>query len=170
MAPAIFGGLTASIRSESGWLTHNVPVNETLRFTVLVPDYEVNTEEARHLMPESYPSDVVLSNVSRSILMCEGLRCGDMSLLLSACNDQLHEPYRKQAIPSFDVIKQIANNENAALVISGSGPACLLIHDRPLSDSARFRIITLPEHWAMQELPISSGPEYSEGDLWQAII
>ncbi len=171
-APSVYGGFTASMHGSEGWICHPIPVNETLRFTVMIPDFEVSTEDAKALLPENYPQKIAAVNGAKAILTAEALRTGDMDLLRDAASDQLHEPYRKTLIPNFDTVKYIAEADNGGVVvISGSGSTCLLISDRPLSDRAAVRIITLPEHWAVQELPVSSGPEYQENDdLWQEII
>ena len=170
-APAVYGGLTASLSGFSGYRAARLPVNETLRFTVLVPDIEMRTEEERAILPESYPRESAVSNVAHAVMMCEALKTGDISLLRDAAHDLLHEPSRKLLIPSFDIVKEICEADTGgALVISGSGSSCLLISDHPLSDRAALSVMTLPEHWAVMELPVSSGPEYMENGVWQAII
>ena len=170
-APSVFGGLTASMRGTNGWITHSIPLNETLRFTVFIPDVEVSTEEARASLPESYPRKVAAANGGKAILMSEALRCGDIDLLRQAAADQIHEPYRRKLIPNFDIVKKtVEYDTGGALVISGSGSTCLLISDYPLSDPAALKIMILPEHWSIQELPVSTGPEYQENDIWQGII
>ena len=170
-APSVFGGLTASMRGTNGWITHSIPLNETLRFTVFIPDVEISTEEARASLPESYPRKVAAANGGKAILMSEALRCGDIDLLRQAAADQIHEPYRRKLIPNFDIVKKtVEYDTGGALVISGSGSTCLLISDHPLSDPAALKIMILPEHWSIQELPVSTGPEYQENDIWQGII
>ena len=171
-APSVYGGLTASMVGSQGWITHAIPVNETLRFTVMIPDVEIRTEDAKKLLPDSYPGRVAAVNGAKAILTAEALRTGNMDLLWEAATDQLHEPYRRTLIPNYDTVKSVAESDNGGVVvISGSGSTCLLISDRPLSDPAAVKIMTLPEHWNVQELPVSSGPEYQENDdLWQAII
>lgn len=170
-APSVFGGLTASMKGSSGWITRSLPFSEMLRFTVLIPDYEVLTSEARAILPESYPRSVAASNAGKAILLCEALRTGDMALLKEAATDQIHEPYRGTLIPNYETVRAIAEEDTGGvLVISGSGSTCLLISSRPLSGKAAFQIMTLPEHWAVKELPVCSGPERLEIDSWQAII
>ena len=170
-APAVYGGLTASMSGRKGWVASQLPLNENLRFTVLVPDFEVETSDAVSILPDSYPRGVASGNAAKAVFMTEALRLGDIEMLRDAARDQLHEPYRKTLIPNFETVKAITENDTGgALVISGSGSTCLLISDRPLSSSAMLSVMTLPEHWAVQELPVSSGPEYAEDDLWQAII
>ena len=170
-APSIFGGLTASMQGTSKWISRPLNINDILRFTVLIPDYEVLTEEARQILPESYPRAVAASNAARAVLLCRALEKGDISLLRETARDQIHEPYRSTLIPSFAAVKQLAEADTGGVVvISGSGSTCLLISDRPLSDRTAWNIMTLPEHWAVQELPVCTGPERWENDTWQAIF
>lgn len=170
-APSIFGGLTASMKGSAGWLTRSLPYSDLLRFTALIPDYEVLTSEARAILPESYPRPVAASNAGKAILLCEALRTGDISLLKEAAADQIHEPYRGTLIPNYATVKAITEEDTGGvMVISGSGSTCLLISSRSLSGSASFQIMTLPEHWAVQELPVCSGPEILENDSWRTII
>ena len=170
-APSVFGGLTASMKGSSEWITRSLPCSDLLRFTALIPDYEVLTAEARAILPESYPRAVAASNSGKAILVCEALSTGDIRLLKEAATDQIHEPYRRTLIPNFETARTIAEEDTGGVVvISGSGSTCLLISDRPLGDRAAFRIMTLPEHWAVQELPVCGGPEILENDSWQTII
>ena len=114
---------------------------------------------------------LMAANAGKAILLCEALRTGDMALLKEAATDQIHEPYRGTLIPNYETVRAIAEEDTGGvLVISGSGSTCLLISSRPLSGKAAFQIMTLPEHWAVKELPVCSGPERLEIDSWQAII
>jgi homoserine kinase len=170
-APSVFGGLTASMRGTDAWISRRLSCSEGLRFTALVPDYEVLTSEARAILPESYPRAVAASNAGRAILLCDALRTGDIRLLKEAARDQIHEPYRRTLIPNFDTVQKITEEDTGGiLVISGSGSTCLLISDHSLTAGASFRIMTLPEHWTVQELPVCGGPERMEDGVWQAII
>ncbi len=170
-APSVYGGLTASMEGRDSWITRQLPVSDLLRFTVMVPDYKIQTEEARAILPESYPRSIAAGNIGKGILTCEALRTGDISLLQEAARDQIHEPYRGKLIPDFESVRRIAEADTGGvLVISGSGSTCLLISNRPLSDKAAWSIMTLRAHWAVQELPIAGGPEIMENDTWQEII
>lgn len=164
-APCFFGGLTASTEYKDRYVSHHLSLQEDLYFTVLIPDFEVSTEEARAILPESYPREVAAANGGRLLYMCEGLRTGSFSLLQIGARDALHEPYRCQLIPGFDTIKELTEREShGILLISGSGSTCLLISKIPLSETVRCRIAQIKDHhWQIKELRPAIGTEI-EGD------
>ena len=129
VAPAIFGGLTASTKLVNGKYHHSkYKVSNKLNFTILIPDFKTSTEEARKILPKVYPKNEVVETISHSILMVEALSKGDFELLKSVCRDYVHEPYRKTLIKDYDIIKkQVEKNGDAVLIISGSGPTLLCI-------------------------------------------
>ena len=129
IAPAIFGGLTASVQFENGYYYHNkYRVSNKLYFTVLIPDFKTSTKMARKLLPKNYKKDEVVSTISHCILLVEALQNGDFDLLKAVCRDYVHEPYRKKLIADYDYIKKIVEkNGDAVLLISGSGPTLLAI-------------------------------------------
>ncbi len=140
-APAFFGGLTACLKDGDTYLARNLSLHEDWRFTVLIPDFEVSTEEARGILPAVYPRADAASNGAHAILTCEALRTGDLSLLKAAAKDLIHEPYRRTLIHDFDIIRDIAEEDtDGVFLISGSGSTCLLISKRPLSEDAEDMI------------------------------
>lgn len=172
-APCIYGGLSACmIRSDGSYLTRKLPLSEVFQFTVLIPDFEVFTHEARSILPDSYPRSVAAGNGAHAVLLTEAFRTSDLDLLKEAAIDQLHEPYRKTLIPHFDEVKELAEADtDGKLLISGSGSTCLLISSRPLSASAASRISSLPEEWKVLPLQAAhQGAEYFEEGTWKKII
>ena len=169
-APAVFGGLTASMKG-SGWITRRLPIHESLRFTVLIPDQEVETERARALFPGVMERKTAAENAAKAILMSHALAAGDLFLLKEAAKDQIHEPYRKQLIPHFDTVRTIAEqDQNGAMVISGSGSACLFLGTAWLSEAAEQKIRALPEHWDVKRLLAGEGASSIGEEEWQTII
>ena len=129
VAPAIFGGLTASVKLDSGKFYHKkYKVSPKLSFTVLIPNFKISTEEARKLLPKNYSKGEAVNMISHSVLMIEALQSGDFELLKTVCRDYIHEPYRKTLIKDYDYIKKtVEKNGDAVLLISGSGPTLLAI-------------------------------------------
>ena len=129
VAPAIFGGLTASAKLDDGYFYHKkYKVSNKLHFTVLIPDFKTSTEMARKLLPKKYKKEEAVAMISHSVLMIEALVSGDFNLLRTVCKDYIHEPYRKKLIKDYDYIKKtIEKNGDAVLLISGSGPTLLVI-------------------------------------------
>lgn len=127
-APAIYGGLTAACVRDGKAIVAGYRVSSGLKFTVLVPDFETSTEEARALLPENIKRKDAVYTVGCLALLIKGMETGDAELLRAALDDMLHQPYRKVLIPGFDDIRNLAvKNGAAGLVISGSGSTLLAI-------------------------------------------
>lgn len=160
-APCFYGGLTASTMYQGRYVSHKLEINEDLFFTAFIPDFEVTTEDARAILPESYPRPVAAANGSYLLYMCEGLRTGSLSLLQVGARDAIHEPYRKQLIPGFDQLKEKSEKEcSGVFLISGSGSTCILISRKPVSSRFQKEIeFTEGHHWQVKELRPSNGTE-----------
>lgn len=128
VAPALFGGLRASMMTEECPVSVALPLHERFRFCVLIPDYEVSTLEARSILPESYSRKDVVSALSHTVLLSRALGCGEPELLHLSAQDCIHEPYRKTLIPGFEEMKVACEKAGAhSFLISGSGSTCLAI-------------------------------------------
>ena len=132
VAPAIFGGLTASTKLKNELFYHKkYNVSNKLYFTVLIPDFKTSTAMARKLLPKSYKKEEATEMISHSILMVEAIQNGDFNLLKNVCVDYIHEPFRKKLIRDYDYIKKIVEkNGDAVVLISGSGPTLLVISNK----------------------------------------
>ena len=131
VAPCLFGGFTCSYQSD-GPKHIGLKVKEDLRFTLIVPDYEVATAMARSVLPEEVPMEDAVYNLSHSALLIEAMRTGRDDLLKEALNDRLHQPYRRKLISDFDRIEKLVKEKGAlGFVISGSGSTMLAISKDP---------------------------------------
>lgn len=130
LAPAIFGGMTASLMREGVPVMARFPLSEKLRFTALIPDFHLSTEMARAILPKEIPFADAVFNISHAALLLRALETADIDMISFALNDRLHQPYRKGLIPGYDTAQQIAKACGAAsFCISGAGPTCLCISD-----------------------------------------
>lgn len=130
LAPAIFGGMTASLMRGDTPIMARFPLSEKLRFTALVPDYHLSTELARSILPKEIPFADAVFNISHAALLLRALETADVEMISFALNDRLHQPYRKGLIPGYDTAQQVAKACGAAsFCISGAGPTCLCISD-----------------------------------------
>ncbi len=147
-SPCLFGGMMASTVLDNGaYVTHRMEMDDCWYFTVLIPDFEVSTEEARAILPESYPRADAAANGAHAVLMCEALRTGSLSLLKIGAKDLIHEPYRRALIDGFETIRDIVETDtDGVLLISGSGSTCILISQRCLSERALQKISCVQDH------------------------
>ncbi|MEY8436851.1 homoserine kinase [Atopobiaceae bacterium 24-176] len=131
VAPTVLGGLTSSFMTEEGEVVcMEAPVSDAWRFVAVCPPYEVRTEDARRVMPALVPLTCAVWQMGRVAATCHALETGDGELLAKACDDRLHEPYRRPLIPHYDRCRKACLAAGAsAFWISGSGStmmaACL---------------------------------------------
>jgi homoserine kinase len=93
---------------------------------VFIPKFEMETRQARLLLPSHIPHRDAAFNVARSSLLVHAL-CQDPSLLFTATEDKMHQPYRRNAMQtSANLVEQLRSRGHAA-VISGAGPSVLVL-------------------------------------------
>jgi len=126
LAPCIFGGFTL-VRS-----TDPLDIVElafpTLWATVIHPQIEIKTSEARAILPRDVPLKTAIKQWSNVGSLVAGLSTGDYDLIARSLEDLIVEPVRKSFIPKFDEVKA-ACLEAGALGggISGSGPSIFML-------------------------------------------
>ncbi len=154
VAPCIYGGFTASLKTNDTFLTQLIPLDPSWKYTIFIPDFEVSTQKARSILPESYPRSIVTKSTSHAALLLEALRNGNLPLLKIVSEDFIHEPYRKELIHEFDTIKSYLQ-DSGAFLISGSGSTCILISKQQLTIEQKDKIQSLKHHWQIKELNIA---------------
>ncbi|MGI5976194.1 MAG: homoserine kinase [Candidatus Limivicinus sp.] len=128
VAPAIFGGLTASAMDGDRPLSAHFDISPKLRFTALIPPFELSTSESRSVLPHEVPRADAIFNVSRAALLLSALGSGDVGLLRCSMADRLHEPYRIPLIKGFDIARGLAYKCGAiSMCISGAGSTLLCV-------------------------------------------
>ena len=128
IAPALYGGLTVSLMEGSHAVTRSFPLSDKLRFTLLIPPFELSTALSRGVMPKEIGMREAVFNLSRAALLPRAFADGDAELLRLALDDRLHQPYRFPLIEGADAAKKLANDCGAiALCISGAGSTLLCV-------------------------------------------
>ena len=127
VAPAIYGGFTASYMVNNRYKCINYEISNNLYLYVIIPPVKVKTTDARKVLPKhlSYPQAV--NNISKIIHFPKAFKDGNISFLKELCIDELHEPYRSKLIDGYDDLKKEAIKHNSILLISGSGSSMLVI-------------------------------------------
>lgn len=134
IAPAMFGGFTASTMEGERAYTAHFPLSEKLSFVLLVPNQELSTALSRSVLPGTYSRADAVFNVSRAAMLIKAMETGDAQLLQLAMQDRIHQPYRKPLIAGYDKAESIARECGAAaMCISGAGSTMLCV-----SDDVRF--------------------------------
>ena len=131
LAPAFFGGLTASMVDNGLPVCVNFPLHPDWEFLALVPDFDLPTTVARQALPTEYDRNDAVYNIAHGALVLKALELGDEKLLRNAMQDRIHQPYRKKMIPDYDKIESLIRTTGAAFCLSGAGPTLLCITRNP---------------------------------------
>lgn len=100
----------------------------SMQALVIIPDFRLSTDKARHVLPKVYTKEDVIYNVGHSSLLVAALVQGRLDLLAQAMRDRLHQPYRAQMVPGLTEILQEAPQHGAlGAALSGAGPTILCL-------------------------------------------
>ncbi|MFC3041706.1 homoserine kinase [Virgibacillus xinjiangensis] len=127
IAPALLGGFTVTAQIEKEqvkWTKLPVPVLDVVGY---IPNFELKTEDARNVLPDSFTRQEAITASSVSNMMLSFFLTGDMRQAGDMMEqDLLHEPYRAKLLPLYPDIKQKARQFGAfGTVISGAGPSMI---------------------------------------------
>jgi len=123
VAPSLFGGFIL-IRSYDPLDTVQVPTPPNLWATVIHPDVEVRTKDAREILRREIYFKESIRQAGNVAGLMAGLLKGDFDLIGRSMHDYIVEPVRSILIPGYDSVKKASKNAGAiGGGISGSGPS-----------------------------------------------
>ena len=156
LAPAVFGGLTASMVDNGLPVCVNFPLHPDWEFLALVPDFDLPTTVARQALPTEYDRSDAVYNIAHGAMVLKALELGDEKLLRNAMQDRIHQPYRKGMIQDYDKIEGLIRTTGAAFCLSGAGPTLLCITRNPgLEDKLAKKIHEITQaNWEMLPLHV----------------
>jgi homoserine kinase len=128
VAPCIFGGFTL-VRSTDPLdiVSLDFP---PLFATVIHPQIEIKTAEARAILPKDVPLKTAIQQWGNVGSLVAALAQGDYSLISRSMEDFIVEPVRKSLIPKFDEVKAASITAGAlGGGISGSGPSIFMFSE-----------------------------------------
>lgn len=130
IAPCIYGGITL-VRNNNP--VHIVPVNfPNLYVTVVHPQIEVKTIEARAVLPKEIPLKTAIQQWANVGALIAGLEQKNFSVIEQALTDIVVEPARKHLIPVFDEVKDACMIAGAlGGGIAGAGPSIFMFSKTP---------------------------------------
>lgn len=130
VVPCFIGGMTVSCWDGATLRYVRLPaLPDDLYVVAAVPDFQVHTEEARRILPESVPFEDAVFNVSHAALLCAAWATGQWDLLSAGMDDRLHQTHRARLFPGGEEILRDAREhpDCLATAISGSGPTMIAI-------------------------------------------
>ena len=156
LAPAFFGGLTASMVDNGLPVCVSFPLHPDWEFLALVPDFDLPTPLARSVLPEQISRADAIYNIAHGALVLKALELGDEKLLRNAMQDKLHQNYRRKLIPDYDKIEALVRTTGAGFCLSGAGPTLLCITRSPkLEETLSKKLDAITGHsWHMLPLHV----------------
>lgn len=122
--PAEFGGFVAA----RGLQHQKFAVDARLRFVLLIPDFEVQTKEARKVLPNEIDRIRAVESCANACAITAAMASANYEQLRGALVDHLHQPFRAKFVPFLHRV--IAAAENAGALggfLSGSGSTIICL-------------------------------------------
>lgn len=123
VAPALLGGFTL-VKTTEPLEVLKIHTPSELYATVIHPQIEVKTSDAREILRGSVPLKTAIKQWGNVGALISGLYTEDYDLIGRSLEDHIVEPIRSILIPAFDAVKE--NSVKAGALgagISGSGPS-----------------------------------------------
>jgi len=154
LSPALRGGLVAACQSaDSEVFIANLKVAPGVKSVIVIPEFEVSTEKARAVLPQTYSRKDTVYNIQRSALIVGALTTGNWPLLREAMNDRVHQPYRTSLIPGFEEILALRTPGLYGLALSGAGPTIFALAEPTQADAVGWDITSIFEKYGVKALP-----------------
>jgi len=129
VAPALLGGFIL-VRSYDPLDVLKLPIPENLLSINVLPDYIVNTMEARAILPKEITLTSAIKQCGNLSGFIAGLYEKDFTLMSRSMVDFFAEPFRSSLIPGYNAVRKSAMASGAlGCGISGSGPSVFALSD-----------------------------------------
>jgi homoserine kinase len=137
VAPAVHGGANLVL---PGPIVTPLVIDESLALAFAVPDFTVETQRARAVLPATLPHEQAVRAAAKGAALVHGLAHADARLLAAALDDVLHVPFRLQLVPGYAEVTAAARAAGAyGATLSGSGPTVVAVTPRvqaaPVADA-----------------------------------
>ncbi|RAV21956.1 homoserine kinase [Paenibacillus contaminans] len=134
---SLFGGLVVAKWDGVQADLIRLEPDKRLEVLVAIPEFQLSTEKARHVLPKEVAMKDAVYNLSHSSLLVAALSTGRLDMISHAMKDALHQPYRSGLIPGMARILEEAVDHGAlGIALSGAGPTLLALVD---TESGRKR-------------------------------
>ena len=122
VAPALFGGCQVVVREENSFLHAVVPLPPGLELVLLIPDFEMPTQQGRTILPLQVSREDAVYNLGHVSLLVAAFATGELQHLGVATKDRLHQPARQVLFPAMEDILEAALRAGATgAFLSGAG-------------------------------------------------
>lgn len=156
VTPALFGGMIVSVYDNDEVYFSRIPLNDSVDFYALIPDFTLSTSEARSVLPKQIPFNDATFNVGRVALMVASFFNGNLDLLNVSIKDRLHQKYRGALIHEYETImEKLDDLQIKGAFLSGAGPTIIAIVNKNdnMTEPAIVNILqNLENRWTFKKL------------------
>lgn len=154
VAPAILGGITASVLTDHGVETFKASASDRYKIALMTPDFPLSTKECRAVLPKSYSREDLVFAVTHAVTTYAAFLSGDPERIGKCLADRTHEPYRLPLIAhAEDVLNLMKDSGAYATYLSGAGPTLAAV-------VAPDFTVNAPNGWTLRVLSVcDSGVE-----------
>lgn len=133
VASCLFGGFVVIRQHDpADWI--HVPTPSSLYYIVVHPHHQVNTAEARRILPTTISLKDATQQWANVAMLIAALNTNDTARVGRALDDKIVEPVRAKLIPGYNAVKLAALSAGAlGCTISGSGPSVLALSNQKSS-------------------------------------
>jgi homoserine kinase len=140
VAPALFGGLVASIALDGEVEAVRLDPPRDVLVVAWIPERKLPTSEMRRVLPDSVPRADAIANLARVAVGVVGPAPGRTDVLRLLTEDRLHEPYRASVYPELPRLVAAARDAGAlGAFLAGAGSTVAALVDAS-DESAADRV------------------------------
>ncbi|MFD3157194.1 homoserine kinase [Haloimpatiens sp. FM7330] len=160
LAPALYGGMTVSIRDKKNTYVEKITLDKNIKFCALIPDFKLSTEKSRSVLPKDISYNDGVFNVGRTALLISALSSGNLDLIKIGCEDRFHQQYRGKLIGDYyNITEKCIELGSKGVFLSGAGPTIMNILHK--DDNEFIKNITkylqyLEKKWNAKQLNIDN--------------
>ncbi len=126
VAAALLGGFTVCWDDDGAARCARFEPARGLAVVVVTADVELDTKQARALLPQEVTHKDAAFNVAHAGLLAASIATGRPELFGAALSDRLHEPYRALAVADLRQVHEVLVAAGAAgVALSGAGPTVI---------------------------------------------
>ena len=130
LAAALCGNLiSAAVADDGTVLVSKLTIPGKIGTVVVIPSFELSTEKARSVLPETYSRKDAVYNIQRAALTIAALTTGNWALIREGMRDRIHQPYRAKLIPGLEEILALEIKGLLGVALSGAGPTVFAFVD-----------------------------------------
>ena len=165
VAPCMLGGMILT-RQNVPLDVHRLPIPKGLYATIIHPEVEVLTKDARGILSEFVPLKKMIQQNANLGAFVIGMFNSDIGLIGRSLQDLVIEPQRAKLIPHFYEVKEAALNAGAlGCSISGAGPSIFTLNANSLIAEAVGEAMQKVFHDALIESQLYISPINQEGAM-----